>query len=135
MIDLHCHILSGMDDGARSAEESLAMAEMAISDGITHVVATPHSSNEYRFDFAAVRRTALAWITRGLVHFVASDAHNLTSRPHKLRAAYDVVRAEFGEEKAEALFLTNPLAAFEGRPLPHVPEIVEEQAKKKWFLF
>jgi len=54
MVDLHCHILNGMDDGAKSVEESLAMAEMAIADGITHIVATPHSSNEYRFDFAAV---------------------------------------------------------------------------------
>jgi len=59
MVDLHCHILSGMDDGAKSLEESLAMAEMAIADGITHVVATPHSSDEYRFDFAAVQRAAL----------------------------------------------------------------------------
>src|ERR1051325_5232084 len=230
MVDLHCHILSGMDDGARTVEESVAMAEIAIADGITHVVATPHSSNEYRFDFAAVRRaaaelqeavgdrlklatgcdfhlspenivalkrnaspfcihqkdyllvefnevsippaidntiyeiqlaglrpivthperngimrsqperleiwirtgcyaqvtggsllgvfgaaarqTAFAWIGRGLVHFVASDAHNLTGRPHKLRAAYDLVRTEFGAEKAEALFVENPLAAF-----------------------
>jgi protein-tyrosine phosphatase len=253
MVDLHCHILSGMDDGAKSFEESLAMAEMAIADGITHIVATPHSSNEYHFDFAAVeqaaaelqsavgdrltlatgcdfhlspenlaalrrrpeafcihqkdfllvefnefsippgmdkiiyeiqlaglraiithperngiiraqperlekwirngcygqvtgasltgtfglvaRQTSLAWIARGLVHFVASDAHNLTGRPHKLRGAYDVVNAEFGGEKAEALFVGNPLAAFEGRPLPHVPEIVEEHAKKRRFRF
>jgi len=49
--------------------------------------------------WTAARQAAIAWITRGLVHFVASDAHNLTSRPHRLRAAYDVVRAEFGEEK------------------------------------
>src|SRR5262249_2679005 len=58
MVDLHCHILSGMDDGARSFEESLAMAEMAIADGITHVVATPHSSPEFRFDYANVKREA-----------------------------------------------------------------------------
>jgi hypothetical protein len=45
------------------------------------------------------------------------------------------VRAEFGREKAQALFVENPLAAFEGRPLPHVPEIVEEQPKKKRFIF
>lgn len=253
MVDLHCHILSGMDDGARTVEESVAMAEMAIADGITHVVATPHSSNEYRFDFAAVQRaaaelqeavgdrlklatgcdfhlspenivalkrnaspfcihqkdyllvefnevsippaidntiyeiqlaglrpivthperngimrsqperlerwirtgcyaqvtggsllgvfgaaarqTAFAWIGRGLVHFVASDAHNLTGRPHKLRAAYDLVRTEFGAEKAEALFVENPLAAFEGRGLPYVPAIIDEQPKKKRFLF
>jgi protein-tyrosine phosphatase len=253
VIDLHCHILSGMDDGARTSEESLAMAEMAIADGITHAVATPHSSNEYRFDFAAVsqavtelqravgerlklatgcdfhlnpeniaalkrnsapfcinekdylllefnefsippamdqtiyeiqllglrpiithpernavmraqperlekwirtggyaqvtgssltgsfgpaaKQAALSWIARGLVHFVASDAHNLTSRPHQLRPAYDVVYAEFGQQKAEALFVENPAAAFNGRPLPHVPDIVDEQPKKKWFLF
>jgi protein-tyrosine phosphatase len=78
---------------------------------------------------------SLAWIARGLVHFVASDAHNLTGRPHKLSGAYEVVRAEFGREKAQALFVENPLAAFEGRPLPHVPEIVEGEPKKKRFIF
>jgi protein-tyrosine phosphatase len=253
MVDLHCHILSGMDDGAKSAEESLAMAEMAIADGITHVVATPHLSSEYRFDFAAVQRacrelqsavgdrlqlatgcdfhlspenlaalkenaapfcihqkdylllefdefaippavddtiyriqlsgvrtiithpernsiirirperlekwirngafgqvtggsltgvfgpaaqqTALAWIARGMVHFVASDAHNLTGRLHKLSPAYAVVRSEFGREKAEALFVENPLAVFEGRSLPHVPEITEEPKKKRFLFF
>jgi len=253
MVDLHCHILSGVDDGARTFDDSLAMAEMAIADGITHVVATPHCSNEYRFDYAVVRKAteelqravgdrlklasgcdfhlsaeniaalrrnsapfcihqkvyllvefnefsipaamdhtiyeihlagvrtiithperngiirthqerleqwirtgaygqvtagsltgsfgayakqmAFCWIASGMVHFVASDAHNLTGRPQKLRAAYDVVHAEFGAEKAEALFVSNPLAAFEGRPLPHVPEITPEQIKRKRFFF
>src|SRR5215475_7521839 len=60
MVGLHCHILSGLDDGARSMQESLAMAEMAIADGITHVVATPHASSEYRFDYAAVEQAASA---------------------------------------------------------------------------
>ena len=55
MVDLHCHILPGIDDGAKTIEESLAMAETAIADGITHVVATPHASSEYSFDFARVR--------------------------------------------------------------------------------
>lgn len=254
MIDLHCHILSGMDDGARSFEESMLMAETAIADGITHVVATPHSSPEFRFDYANVQRQAeklrnalggrlqlatgcdlhltpenigavkkgaspfcihqkdyllvefnefaippaldqtlyelqlaglrpiithperngilraqperlekwirngcyaqvtggsltgsfganvqevsMQWIARGLVHFIASDAHNTTSRPHKLRAAYDVVKKAFGSAKAEALFAENPLAAFEGRSLPHVPEIsVAPVKKRKRFVF
>src|SRR3989449_9207778 len=56
MVDLHCHILPGLDDGAATMEESVAMAESAIADGITHVVATPHSSNQYSFDFAHVRQ-------------------------------------------------------------------------------
>ena len=55
MVDLHCHILPGLDDGAKTIEDSLAMAEDAIQDGITHVVATPHASANYRFDFAKVR--------------------------------------------------------------------------------
>src|SRR5207245_9592282 len=56
MVDLHCHILPGLDDGAATMEESTAMAESAIADGITHVVATPHSNSKYFFDFARVRR-------------------------------------------------------------------------------
>src|SRR4030042_15340 len=42
MIDLHCHILPGLDDGAQTLEDSLAMARMARSDGIEVIVATPH---------------------------------------------------------------------------------------------
>jgi len=55
MVDLHCHILPGIDDGAQTIEDSLAMARDAIQDGITCVVATPHASTEYRFDYAKVR--------------------------------------------------------------------------------
>jgi len=42
MIDLHCHILPGLDDGAKSLEESLDMAKIAAGEGVTTVVATPH---------------------------------------------------------------------------------------------
>ena len=42
MLDLHCHILPGVDDGASSLEESLAMARFSVRDGITHISATPH---------------------------------------------------------------------------------------------
>ena len=42
MIDIHAHYLPHLDDGAASFEEALAMVEMAIQDGITHVVLTPH---------------------------------------------------------------------------------------------
>jgi protein-tyrosine phosphatase len=256
MVDLHCHILPGLDDGPANMEESMAMAESAIADGITHVVATPHSSNRYFFDFAGVRRLrdelqakagdrlkiatgcdfhldpenleslrkdaahycinqrnfllvefseysippsmdqtlheiqlaglqpvithperngilrsrperlkkwvrqgcfvqvtggaltggfgtrsqhdALRWIGEGLIHFVASDAHNTRSRPLRLQPAYNAVVDRFGEEKARALFQDNPLAAFEGRQLPHVPEVAEElppPRRKRFFFF
>lgn len=255
MVDIHCHILPGLDDGPAEMDESLRMAEAAIADGITHVVATPHSSGDYTFDYARVRQlrdelqarigkrltlatgcdfhmsvenvvalradaarfcinqhkyllvefsefsippstdralhemqlmdirpvvthpernaialarparlvewvrlgcyvqvtagaitggfgagpkaAALRWIGQGLVHFVASDAHNTRRRPLKLGAAYDAVAHRYGEQKAEALFVENPKAAFEGRDLPHVPEVVREDQvrKKKRFLF
>ena len=45
MIDLHCHILPGIDDGAKTMEDSLAMAREAVAEGITHILATPHYKN------------------------------------------------------------------------------------------
>lgn len=44
MIDIHTHILPGIDDGARDWDESRRMLEMAYSQGIRHIVATPHYS-------------------------------------------------------------------------------------------
>ncbi|NTW06195.1 MAG: phosphotransferase, partial [Peptococcaceae bacterium] len=42
MIDLHVHILPGLDDGPAELAESLAMARMALADGVSSLVATPH---------------------------------------------------------------------------------------------
>ena len=240
MIDIHCHILPGLDDGAKNMNVAIEMGEAAIADGITHVIATPHASAEYKFDPQRIRaalaelqarlagRLTLAsgcdfhlslenirgfhldpakytlnqknyllvefsefsippntedvlhgirlagvfpvithpernrlilahpellakwmrlgccmqitaqsvlgkfgakakaaaekWLDQDLVHFVASDAHNPDRRPLKLSAAFDAVVQRRGETIARALFRDNPLAAFEGRPLPHQPE-------------
>jgi protein-tyrosine phosphatase len=50
MIDLHCHILSGLDDGPGTVEESLAMARMGYGDGTRVVVATPHTLNGLHYN-------------------------------------------------------------------------------------
>lgn len=42
MIDLHCHLLPGLDDGPASLAEAVALARMAVADGITDSVVTPH---------------------------------------------------------------------------------------------
>jgi protein-tyrosine phosphatase len=42
MLDLHCHILPGIDDGADSLTEALAMARFLVADGLSHITATPH---------------------------------------------------------------------------------------------
>jgi len=256
MIDVHCHILPGIDDGPESMETSIEMAEAAIADGITHVVATPHASSEYCFDFTRIQQVrdelqakigdrltlatgcdfhlnpenlqalhanaapfcinqrdyllvefneyaippamdqtlheiqllglrpvithpernailrqqterlarwvrlgcfvqvtagsltgafgpgaqkdAWRWLCDGIVHLVASDAHNTRGRPLRLKPAYEVVREQLGEETAQALFLENPKAALEGRDLPYVPDLPDPQdaaPRKRFFFF
>lgn len=49
MIDIHTHILPGLDDGADDYEEACIMAEMAVRSGVNTVIATPHSNDEYGF--------------------------------------------------------------------------------------
>lgn len=263
MIDIHCHILPALDDGADSLETACAMAEMAITDGITHVIGTPHASQNHTFlpelvkqrrdelqakfegrltlatgcdfhlsfenlqdirheparftlnqknyllvEFAeysippsldqalhqlqlaglrpvithpernpliraqperlfhwlqlgcycqvtaqslqgrfgkAAQDSAERWLDGGAIHFLASDAHNTTSRPLKLKETYELVAKRGGEDVARALLVQNPLAAFEGRSLPYVPDVAEEleattsgsrtQKRKKRFWF
>ena len=48
MIDLHCHILPGLDDGARDLEDSVEMARVAESDGIRLICATPHIHPDHK---------------------------------------------------------------------------------------
>jgi protein-tyrosine phosphatase len=240
MVDIHCHILYGLDDGPASLEMALEMAEISVSEGVTHIVATPHANDQYPFvpeliqlrrdeiqarmgdrlvlatgcdfhlsfenlqdirqqpqkyslnqknyllvefaDFAippsmdqtlhqlqlaglhpiithpernpliraqadrllrwlqrgcyaqvtaasflgrfgpAAKLAAETWMKQDAVHFVASDAHNTTSRPPRLREAFEIVAKQKGEDVAQALFIDNPRAAFDGKPLPYFPE-------------
>jgi len=248
VIDIHCHILPGLDDGPESIDISIAMAEMAIADGITHVIGTPHAHSDHVFDPVKIKerrdelqalfegRLILAtgcdfhlsyenledirfdpnrytlnqknyllvefadfsippsldqalhnlqlagllpivthpernpliraqperlfkwlaqgcyvqvtaqsllgrfgksaqecsqrWLADGAVHFIASDAHNVTSRPLRLKETFDWVAKIHGDDVARALLVNNPRAAFEGQPLPFVPEISEDGSKK-----
>lgn len=260
MVDIHCHILPRLDDGADSFETACAMAEMAIEDGITHIIGTPHAHPEHAFvpekirerrdelqakfegrltfatgcDFhlsfenlqdirhdswrftlnqknyllvefadysippsldqslhelqlaglrpivthpernplirtqperlykwlqqgcyaqitaqsllgkfgSSAREMCEVWLDAGAVHFIASDAHNTTSRPLRLKEAYDLVAQVRGEDVARALLVDNPRAAFDGQPLPWVPELPDDadmqgagarKRKRFWF--
>lgn len=246
MIDIHCHLLPQIDDGAESMEIACAMAEMAIEDGVTHVIGTPHASpgrafvpalikerrdelqshfegrlviatgcdfhlsfenlqdirhdaerftlnqkNYLLVEFAefsippsldqalhelqlaglrpivthpernplirtqperlyqwlrqgcyvqitaqslmgkwgdAAREMSLKWLDENLIHFVASDAHNITTRPLRLKETFAFIAKRRGEDIARALFVDNPRAAFEGLPLPFVPEPPEDES-------
>ncbi len=239
MIDIHHHLLFGLDDGSKDIETSVAMAEMAAADGITHIVCTPHANARYRFDPAVnqekveqlrarldgiitlglgcdfhlsfeniedahrnlskytingkqyllvefadfsippqmtdvfyefllagiqpiithpERNTIIQknphrldeWLERGClvqvtassvtgrfgriaenfahsllrqnkVHFLATDAHNLDSRPPIMKEAFHFVSKRYGAETAERLCIANPKAAFFGEEFPPQP--------------
>jgi protein-tyrosine phosphatase len=246
MVDIHSHILPGLDDGSTSLEESIAMVQMAVKAGTTAIVATPHASSQYSFNFDAVRKKAAElgaavpgiaiytgcdfhlsidnleaalkhprrytinqqqyllvefpemvtftttpqiferlrsagmipivthpernvflqekvnemaeWVAqgayiqvtaqsflglfgnqvrdsahqlmkRGLVHFVASDAHDLTRRTTRLKESYDHVAGRFGEHLAEQVFMRNPAAAVAGEALP----VQTARRRKRWW--
>ena len=50
MVDIHTHILPGVDDGAKSWEMAIEMCQIAAADGITHMVATPHANDQFAYD-------------------------------------------------------------------------------------
>ena len=56
MVDIHSHILPGLDDGAATLEDAVAMLKMAADAGTTDIVATPHANNEYTFDPELITR-------------------------------------------------------------------------------
>lgn len=56
MIDLHSHILPGLDDGARDLDESLGLARAAVADGIRVIAATPHVREDYPTSADAMER-------------------------------------------------------------------------------
>lgn len=68
MIDLHCHIIPGVDDGARSAEVACAMAERAWKAGVDTIVATPHCNlNPERLNYRGRDYTLAFSMFRGLL--------------------------------------------------------------------
>lgn len=67
MIDLHCHILPGIDDGAPDLETSLAMARIAVDDGITVTACTPHMMPGYYDNTSEGVRTAVEALQAELV--------------------------------------------------------------------
>jgi protein-tyrosine phosphatase len=56
MVDIHSHVLCGMDDGASTMEESLALLEIARESGTTDIVATPHCNPQYAYQPELVDR-------------------------------------------------------------------------------
>jgi len=78
MIDLHCHILPAVDDGARDVPTALAMARLAVEEGIHTMAATSHVNPRYPLDVATieegVERVNTALAEEGVPLFVERGA-------------------------------------------------------------
>ncbi len=64
VIDLHCHVLPGIDDGPDTFAESIDLARAAAASGVTTIVATPHVSSEYRNEAGEIARLVVELNTR-----------------------------------------------------------------------
>jgi protein-tyrosine phosphatase len=73
VIDLHCHILPALDDGARDLDDALGMARQAQADGIAAVCATPHVRHDHAVEIPSLPGRVEA-LQRAL------DAHDIAVR-------------------------------------------------------
>jgi protein-tyrosine phosphatase len=73
VIDLHCHVLAGIDDGPDTIEDSLAIARAALEAGIGTLVATPHVSWRYPNDAATIAELVDALNERLVAEGIAVD--------------------------------------------------------------
>jgi len=74
-------------------------------------------------------------LEQGLVHVVASDAHDPEHRHARLDEAFGIVRSRYGEEEADILFTHNPKDIIEGVQLAGGKQLREEAAGKRWWQF
>lgn len=101
--DIHCHILPGIDDGAKELAQSLAMARIAVADGIHTLFATPHHLNGvYRNPARSVRigvqqlQAALDAEGIELKLLPGSELHLVPELPDALAAGSALTMGDFG---------------------------------------
>ncbi len=106
MIDLHCHILPGLDDGAKSLEEAVEMAQIAEDEGIERIIATPHLFREnYLYEDLGIIEEKRKELSRALkvnnIHLELLSgaevhiAHNLMEEIRKNRNSLVVNRSSY----------------------------------------
>jgi protein-tyrosine phosphatase len=120
MIDLHCHILAGIDDGARMMEDSIDMARAAVSEGIETIIATPHHKNG-RYDNT---KKEIAEKTAELNKVLKEENIPLTILPGQEPAIHGELLK--GISLGEVGTLNNTQYIFIELPAGHVPRYTEK---------
>jgi protein-tyrosine phosphatase len=82
VIDTHCHLLSGLDDGPRSFNDSIRMARRLVANGVIHAVCTPHFNRR----FPTPHEAATAAHLRLAEALASLDIHLTTSLAAELSA-------------------------------------------------
>ncbi|MFJ7971644.1 tyrosine-protein phosphatase [Psychrobacillus sp. NPDC096389] len=59
IVDIHNHILPGLDDGAQTMEDAILLAANAVENGVTHIIATPHHNEKYWNDPKQIKEAVL----------------------------------------------------------------------------
>ncbi len=74
-------------------------------------------------------------LEHNLVHVIASDAHDLDSRPPRLSGCFDLIKKEYGETLADELFRKHPKAILEGNDVVpgRSPTDFQKPRKRTWF--
>ncbi len=82
MIDIHSHVLPGLDDGAGTLEEGFEMVKVAAAAGSTDLVATPHSNAQFQFDEDRVEEAFrnLSALSAGMINLYRGCDCHLTLR-------------------------------------------------------
>nr|EEK64865.1 Tyrosine-protein phosphatase ywqE [Bacillus wiedmannii] len=121
MIDLHCHILPGIDDGAQTITDSLAMAQKAAQEGIHTIVATPHHQNGKYVN----ERTSILHQVKQLNDELQQNEIPLKILPGQEVRLYGNLLEDYEASKIVTLNETNKYILIEF-PSNHVPRYAEQ---------
>ncbi|MGN7241033.1 tyrosine-protein phosphatase [Priestia megaterium] len=120
MIDIHSHILPGVDDGASAMEDAVNMARLALDEGITKIIATPHHQNGMYFN----KKQDILKRVKELNNVLQRENISLEVLPGQETRIYGSLLDDF--EKGDILTLNHTNYLFVELPSGHVPRYTEQ---------
>ncbi len=120
MIDIHCHILGGVDDGAQDIDASMSMIKHAASEGITKIIATPHHKNGKYDNIASSIKDKVIELNQR----VKEENLSIEILPGQEPRIYGELLEDY--EKGEILTLNHSKYIFIELPSNHVPRYTKK---------